>query len=440
MKRTQLSTILASCTVMTSVVAIPTARAADTDDAAVRRSFLRVDESKDHTRIALEIAERTYTPKNGEGPMVGLVAVAHIADQSFYDELETALGKYDLVLYESVTPTGTGGAGGDTDKERIASTHAAMRYLAALIEAYNGVHDDYPAKIEIVSAWSATFDPRMAGWAVVASVDAWSNAIEYRRLNAETGGGFALISNGADGAAGGDGADADLIVTHADDVTPMPLGETSDNIQVELARAINLSFQLEAMDYSHANWRCSDMSIDEVDRALTARGLDFNLIGDTLAGSSLPAKFIKLVLRMIRTFDSFTDGAITDTFKVVLIEMLGDETLIDASMGQLGEGFAEVIINERNQVVIDDVAELIANEPEIKSVAIFYGAGHMQDMEKRLIEQLSYEPAEATWFRAIDVNLNESAVSPREIRQLRVMMRRALHQATQATQESKAKD
>ncbi|MCA9295898.1 MAG: hypothetical protein KC983_05260, partial [Phycisphaerales bacterium] len=125
-----------------------------------------------------------------------------------------------------------------------------------------------------------------------------------------------------------------------------------------------------------------------------------------------------------------TDGAITDTFKVVLIEMLGDESLIDASMGQLGEGFGEVIINERNQVVIDDLKALIANEPEIRSVAIFYGAGHMQDMEQRLIEQLSYEPSEANWLRAIDVNLNESAVSPREIRQLRVMMRRALKQAT----------
>ncbi|MEM7229817.1 MAG: type II secretion system protein GspG [Planctomycetota bacterium] len=396
--------------------------------ADIERPFLRVDETEDRSEIALEIATREYVKKDGDGPTVALMGVAHIADAEFYDALQDALASYDLVLYESVTPPGTGGAGGASHDERVKSTEAAMRFVASIGLAIRVEENVTPTSINAIGKWSRLQDVRMGDWVDRAAIDAWSNPIEYRHTGND-GGGFALISYGEDGEPGGRGPAADIIVKSTDDIEPFAMAGEGDNLQMQLAQAINLSFQLEALDYSAENWRCSDMAIDQVERSLAARGLEFDLLGDTMAGSSLPAQFVKAVLRMIKSFDRFMDGALTDTFKVVLIEMLSDESLLDASMGQLGDGFMDVIINERNQVVVDDLTELIADEPQIKSVAVLYGAGHMQDLEKRLIEQLDYEAGDVTWYRAIAVDLNESAVTPREMRKIRVMMRRALKQA-----------
>jgi len=417
------------CGLFSGALMSPTLATTSIDDGTrTPSSFLRVDESDDRNEIALQIAERTYVPEDGTHPRIGLVGVAHIADASYYRAIEAAMAQYDIVLYESVMPAGTGGAGGNTRAERIASTEAAMRFLAGVAHGQKAQSGAFPTDAEALRLWSATVDPRMAQFVASASIDAWQRPIEYRQTNTADGHGFALISHGADGVPGGAGDDADLIITHADDVPSLGDG-AEGNLQLELAQAIDLAYQLDAIDYGQPNWRCSDMSMDQVDRALAERGLEFAVVGDMLSGSSLPAKLVSMMLRMIRTFDSLMDGAIADTFKVVLIEMLGDESLVDASLGQLGDGFAEVIIDERNQVVIDDVVAIIADQPEVSSIGILYGAGHMRDLEARLIEQLSYEPADDQWLDAIRVNLDNSAVSRRDIAQIRLMMRRAMKQA-----------
>ncbi|MHC4612288.1 MAG: hypothetical protein ACYTAU_01750 [Planctomycetota bacterium] len=100
-------------------------------------------------------------------------------------------------------------------------------------------------------------------------------------------------------------------------------------------------------------------------------------------------------------------------------------------MVQFGEGFADVIIGERNQVVVDDVKAILAGEPEVESIAIFYGAAHMPDLARRLDEQLGYRPADAEWFTAFEVNLAASALSPQQLRSLRRMIRMQLRQLQQ---------
>jgi hypothetical protein len=133
-----------------------------------------------------------------------------------------------------------------------------------------------------------------------------------------------------------------------------------------------------------------------------------------------------MMLGLMRFADSLMDGAIADTFKVVMIEMLGDEQFIEKGLGQLGQGFTEVIVEQRNQVAVDDLKTIIEREPEVKSVAILYGAAHMDDLGRRLVEQLGYEPRESHWLKAIEVDLEESVVSARDIHQVRRMMKQVM--------------
>src|SRR4030095_4165289 len=95
----------------------------------------------------------------------------------------------------------------------------------------------------------------------------------------------------------------------ADQQPPDPfMLSKEDGLQSQLASALGLKFQLDALEYDKANWRCSDMAMDEVNRRLQARGLDFGMSGGTLAGSSFPAKVVKVVLGLMKFLDSLSNG------------------------------------------------------------------------------------------------------------------------------------
>jgi hypothetical protein len=397
--------------------------------------FLRVVENKGKS-IELQIASRDFVSEDGAGPRIGLIAVAHIGDKAFYRAVEKRLTGYDVVLYESVKPPGAGKPGGTTHEERAESTRAAMKFVAGIIELHKQERDAYPADIDALKSFAAQKDARLAQFLTVALVDAWEQSLRYAPVPAsdETAeASYMLKSLGADRQPGGEDENADLDLAGEAPPELATLG-SDDGLQSQLADALGLEFQLDAIDYSPVNWRCSDMAMDELNRRLEEKGLDFEMLGGTLAGSSLPAKLIKVVLGMMKMLDAVTDGAVTDMFKVVMIEMLGDPKLIDLSMDQLGKGFGEVIIVDRNQVAVDDLKAIIAGEPDVKSVAVLYGAGHMGPMVEQLREQLGYVPAEdgEQWMTAIKVDLSQSAISTREINQIRMMIRQAIRQQLRA--------
>jgi hypothetical protein len=311
-----------------------------------------------------------------------------------------------------------------------------MSFVASAIAAYEQSRGAYPPDIETLRGFVGDIDSRLADGLDVAMLDAWGRGLVYR-VQAEPAG-YTLVSLGADGREGGAGADADLDLP---DPAPEPLAvDEEDNIQAELASALNLAFQLHSIDYDRPHFRLSDMSLDQLQRSLQARNADWEVLGGTLAGSSFPARVVKVLLRFIRFADAFVQGAISDTVKVVLIEMLGDEALINESMKALGEGFTEVLIDERNQVVIDDLEAVLAAEPDLRSVAIFYGAGHMPDLADRLATQLGYEPGEAQWLDAIRVDLARSSVDAAQLRRLRFMMRQMMREQARMAREAREAD
>jgi len=396
--------------------------------AAVETSFLRVVETPGES-IALEVAAWKFGPREGDGPAVILVGVAHIGDASLYRNLQQILNSCDLVLYESVKPAGAKRPTGDDDDSRRASTQASLTFIAQTIGTYRESVGEYPASIENLLVGLNTVDPRLAQWVELASVDAWDQPIAFQRF--QDGHAFLLTSYGTDRAEGGEGAAADIVV-HSDMAIPRDPLSSDDGLQAQLAEALGLEFQLDAIDYGQQNWRCSDMTEDDFAAALAAKGYDFVELGGTLAGSSLPAKVVKVLLRVAKFLDAFMDGRVSDTFKVMMIEVLGDESITESAMNsQFGEGFADVIIGQRNQVVMDDLRAVLdqgggdaAGRP--RSVGIFYGAAHMADFENRLAEQFDYVPKSAVWVPAITIDLRDSAMTEADIAQVRKLIRTSL--------------
>jgi hypothetical protein len=70
--------------------------------------FLRLLRDKDGNPVALQAAVVHCVPKDHgkAGPTVDLVAAVHVAEESYYDELNRLFATYDAVLFELVAPEG----------------------------------------------------------------------------------------------------------------------------------------------------------------------------------------------------------------------------------------------------------------------------------------------------------------------------------------------
>jgi len=376
--------------------------------------------------VSLEVAARTFI--GAAGPKVTLVAVAHVAEKQLYRQLQDLLDTHDVVLYESVMPAGARGAGGRTQAERVASTEAVMRLTAGVIEIHRKEQGRYPADLASLMAFAGRHDPRLAHWLTAAATDAWDRPVSYSVD--EDGRLYELRSLGADGRPGGDGPQADLEFTSETLPRPGLQLVDGDNLQSELAGALGLEFQLDGIDYDRPHFRCSDMSMDQLERAMRAEGLDMGPLNGSLAGSSASGRIALFLLRLVRVFNVFVDGVLADAGKVMLIELFSDPAILEQSFRQFGEGFERVLIDQRNQIVIDDLRAIVDREQDVESVAIFYGAAHMPDMARRIADQLGYRPADEQWFTAFEVDLDDSVMTPAQVQNLRTMIRRQLRMMT----------
>jgi hypothetical protein len=85
-----------------------------------------------------------------------------------------------------------------------------------------------------------------------------------------------------------------------------------------------------------------------------------------------------------------------------------------------------VLIEERNKVVLRDLELALHRRPLPDSVALFYGAGHMPDLETRLQETLHYRPSGERWFTAIAVNPRAAGMSTLEVELVRGLVRQQM--------------
>ena len=177
--------------------------------------------------------------------------------------------------------------------------------------------------------------------------------------------------------------------------------------QQSLANLLGLTFQLNEVDYSAANFVHADLSPEQLRAAMTARG------------ESLPQLFIKLlkasndpaVERSLKAH-GFTSANL-DGINPLLVILRGptaeERQRIKRFMAQglvasdsvlkmlEGEnGFS--IITDRNKAIISALnRELVKGK---RKIAIFYGVGHLPDLHKRLTTELGFSIVAIQWNKA----------------------------------------
>ncbi|KAH7372905.1 hypothetical protein KP509_17G028100 [Ceratopteris richardii] len=203
-------------------------------------------------------------------------------------------------------------------------------------------------------------------------------------------------------------------------------------VQQAMACVLKLDFQLECMDYRRENWYHADLDYKTFSALQLARGESIfsfardmalvsmkNLSRSGMSGNVdswrakllwaskvLPMPLIGLLLieRVCAPPDTPFDKApevkalldldLSAAIKVFLAKQLatdfteGASSLIEQS----------VMIGERNRAALEELKEAIRDG--CKKVAIFYGGGHMPDMDRRLRKEFGLVPKKVEWQTA----------------------------------------
>ena len=212
------------------------------------------------------------------------------------------------------------------------------------------------------------------------------------------------------------------------------------SMQSALASALGLVFQLDAIDYDRTNFLNSDLSVLQIQRLLlndpdaqpAAPGEkgrsspSFDALLQIMDGSSFLGSIAKWGVQMIGA-----DPQLQATTKFMLIEALGGMKGDFSEMRGLPpdmQNLLKVLIEARNQNVVDDLKTESATLPPTGSIAIFYGTGHMPNLEKRITRELHYRPDGDVWFTAFSVDMRKTGLSPAEIEWMRNLLRAQLEQ------------
>ncbi len=379
--------------------------------------FCRVVEDDRTGRIILQLPVRRFERQGQTGPSVTLHSVVHIADRSFFERQQSLLDAQDVVLYEMETPAGTGRPKyslEDTDSPewRIATTKMRMRSLENVIKDYSTHRGKPPSDWkEVVDS----FDDKLKAFTTTLTKDGWGNAFRYVVVQRENGEGdpgsrtkgpqahsaFDLLSLGGDNAQGGEGEAADIRLA----LLPSIASDTSgSNRYRSTAKATGLVFQGDAMFHDKPQWRSSDLSSDQIRERMIAAGV---VPQEILQASPLEILFSEIVPKIRELMPYLTEAA-----KKSFLQSIADAAPSRSDRSGQDARY-KILINDRNQVVIDDFREILERETDVKSVGIIYGGAHMHDLESSL-QSMEYQEVAVEWIDAVAVTPPNSGTGKKE--------------------------
>ena len=309
----------------------------------------------------LEVLSRTFASADGKR-RVTLAGAVHIADHSYYDVLQSYLDAHDVVLYEGV-----------------------------------GVQGDF-TDIEIPTA-------------------------EMRAEELEN-------PRGRGGLQHSDLVGLDFI----------------SSLQEGMGKSLDLTFQRDGIDYSHSWWWPADVTSEGLFELMDKS--DNSVLMDTFSSSNLRMQIISNNIVFLAMTDAmgsiFTrkpmELVIKEAFAELLISQMLDlgnpatgqvktvdpeteEAEAAIELPRADTWVQEILIQGRNKVVMQRLKEVLAGAPDVESIAIFYGAAHHADLQRRL-ECLGFKPVRDEWFPAWNMSYDpKPLISPELVEKIKAIQK-----------------
>jgi hypothetical protein len=329
-------------------------------------------EAKDYVRFiedekGAQLQTGVSTFRNAQGVTVDLVGAIHVADRTYYEQLNERFKRYDAVLYEMV--------GGPVEKRARRHKMLAPKVAAESLPPKEG--PDKEIKVDGVNKKAPADKPAPKEETIEERVKAIENYI----------------------------ANSDPKLPRPSEPLPDVLNKTppaepsqepdeaseeagADRLSwlatlfTQMQKALALESQMTVVDYWRPNFVHADMSLTQFFKLQDERNEGFislwlkavkTQLANPGAGPANQPGFLKILEILCRS------DSCTELKRMVGRTFDGVEALMTGIEGENGT----VIIAERNKIALSVLQKQIAGGK--KNLAIFYGSAHLQDMQKRLM-------------------------------------------------------
>jgi hypothetical protein len=172
--------------------------------------------------------------------------------------------------------------------------------------------------------------------------------------------------------------------------------------QIGMKSMLGLEFQLEAMDYSRANFVHADLDPDtffrlQEERGETILGL---MVRAMLEEHSRQANNPQAAMSGFQLLAALLSSDRAHALKLVLGQQMDQMEAALAGIDQGPDGQGSVLVSGRNEHAMRVLEEQIRGGK--RRLGIFYGAGHMPDLERRLVA-LGFKKEGERWLTAWDI-------------------------------------
>ena len=182
-------------------------------------------------------------------------------------------------------------------------------------------------------------------------------------------------------------------------------------MQQQAQSTLGLESQLEKVDYQKANFTHADLSPTEMGEKMAERG-DTPLTLGLSAIAEMMRNQNKAMAKAEKQAEEGKPNALAELTPQSLMGMLNDPLKLKRMMASqftdsgvmefgLGVSLNQLIVVDRNEAAMKVLQKEIVNGK--KKIAIFYGAAHMPDFEKRLSNEFGVTSTKQIWIDAWDL-------------------------------------
>lgn len=175
-------------------------------------------------------------------------------------------------------------------------------------------------------------------------------------------------------------------------------------MQGSMQTMLGLESQLELVDYQARNFVHADLSPTELSEKMAERG--DNMLSVALSAFSDMMEQQKLAAKNSNT-NTASQMGLSEMMELMnnpleLKRMMASQFTAGGAMEMgLGKKLNQLIVVDRNKAAMKELKKQL--QAGKKKIAIFYGAAHMPDFEKRLVDDFDLEKTKHVWVNAWDL-------------------------------------
>jgi hypothetical protein len=200
--------------------------------------------------------------------------------------------------------------------------------------------------------------------------------------------------------------------------TRVPKGGKRDSgnpialLQKVMRSVLHLESQVEQIDYTRKNFVHADLSPEEMLQAMNKRGESGVTLALGIAADLIRQQNLQELQRGKGADGEDLDplGLLLDPQAAAKLKRAMAQQLasMDGEDGGLGQTLTNLLIVDRNKAALRVFQKEMAKGR--KKIAIFYGAAHMPDFERRLLADFGLRRQGTEWLRAWDLRTGGSAL------------------------------